>query len=71
MCKISVMSFTDIVKELLSEKRMTRQEWGDRRHYVLLRDYILMLHKAGEAEEDLHPWIISESDLVADDWSVL
>ena len=65
------MSFTDAIKALLEGKRITKVEWGDKRHYGLLEDYILMLHKAGEAEKDTHPWILSEEDLVGEDWEVV
>lgn len=65
------MSFTDAVKEILDGKRITRKGWDDKRHYVLLQDYLLHLHKAGEKETDTHPWIISEEDLVADDWGIV
>jgi hypothetical protein len=65
------MSFTDILPEILAGKNITRDGWEDKRHYVLLRDYLLQLHKAGEDKDTTHPWILSEEDLVADDWKVI
>jgi hypothetical protein len=65
------VTFTEAVKALITGKRITRKEWADKRHYGLLSDYILHIHKAGEAEADIHPWILSESDLVEEDWEVL
>ena len=65
------MTFTDVVKEILVGKNVTRDGWEDKRHYVLLRDYILQLHKAGEDKDTTHPWILSEEDLVAEDWKAL
>ena len=63
-----MMSFAEAMKELLLNKRITRDGWNDKRHYILLKDYLLQLHKAGEAEEVTHPWIISEEDLTGEDW---
>jgi len=65
------MLFTDLISEVRLGKRITRTGWDDKRHYIVLRDYILQLHKAGEDESDTHPWIISEEDLVAEDWEVI
>lgn len=65
------MTFTDVVKEILVGKNVTRAGWEDKRHYVLLIDYILQLHKAGEDKNTTHPWILSEEDLVAEDWTAL
>jgi hypothetical protein len=65
------MTFTDGIKEILLGKNITRDSWEDKRHYILMRDYILQLHKAGEDKELTHPWILSEEDLVAEDWTAL
>jgi hypothetical protein len=65
------MTFTDSVKELLTGKNITRAGWEDKRHYILLRDFILQLHKAGEDKDTTHPWIISEEDLTGVDWEVV
>ena len=65
------MLFTQVILAVTDSKRITRDGWKDKRHYVLLKDYLLSLHKSGEAEEDTHPWTISEEDLVAADWGVL
>ena len=62
------MTFTDVLKEILIGKNVTRKGWDDKRHYVMMRDYMLQLHKAGEDKETTHPWIISEEDLTAEDW---
>ena len=65
------MTFTDVLKEILIGKNVTRVGWEDKRHYVLMADYILQLHKAGEDKETLHPWILSEEDITAEDWEVV
>jgi hypothetical protein len=65
------MSFPQIIENILGTNRVTRESWDDKRHYVLLKDYILQLHKAGESEDTLHPWILSEEDLMGDDWMIV
>ena len=65
------MTFTDGIKQLLSGKHITRTEWEDKRHYIVMRDFMLQLHKAGEDKDLTHPWIISEEDLVGEDWEVI
>ena len=52
-------------------KRISKKEWDDRRSYGLLKDSLLQLHKAGEAEEVTHPWILNDGDLLGWDWFVL
>jgi len=71
VCKYGEVTFTDVLKEILVGKNVTRDGWGDKRHYVLLRDYMLQLHKAGEDKDLTHPWILSEEDLTAEDWEAI
>jgi len=68
---IGIMTFTDLVKEVLLGKHITRTGWEDKRHYIVLRDFLLQLHKAGEDKDTTHPWIVSEEDLTAQDWEVI
>lgn len=65
------MLFTEIVESLLQNKKVTRKEWGDKRTYLIISESLLSLHKAGEKEEVARPMIISDIDLIADDWEVL
>ena len=46
-------------------------EWADKRVYGLLKEGMIQIHKAGEAEETTHPWIINDGDLMGEDWYVL
>lgn len=68
---MSEMSLSNAISELLDKKRITRKEWDDRRSYVIIADNLLSIHKAGESDDKLRPWIISDADLLADDWRVL
>lgn len=71
MCEMEDIDFLVAFQALLDGKRITRREWHDNRHYCLLKDEIVQLHKAGESNEDTHPWIISEHDCFAFDWVIL
>lgn len=68
---IEYLDFNGAISAILDGKRVTREEWGDKRFYCLLQDDILQLHKAGEKEKDLHPWIINNGDLGGDDWYII
>jgi len=65
------LDFDGAISVILEGKRVSRREWDDRRWYCLLKDDILQIHKPGEAEDDLHPWIINNGDLSGEDWYVL
>ena len=66
----NLLDFHGAIDAILENKRVTRKEWNDKRHYCLLKSDILQYHKAGEKEEDLHPWIINNGDLGGLDWYV-
>ena len=66
------MTFFEALVFLAKEnKRITRVEWADKRVYGLLKEGMIQIHKAGEAEETTHPWIINDGDLMGEDWYVL
>jgi len=67
----NVLNFYDALRATVDGKRITKLEWDDVRDYGLLKDGILQIHKAGEAEETLHPWIINDGDLAGEDWIIL
>ena len=67
----NMLDFTEMVDALLDGKRVTRKEWDDVRWWGVLQDNILQIHKAGESDETLRPWIISNGDLSGDDWIIL
>lgn len=69
--EIEYTDFAGAIDRILEGKRVTRAEWGDKRHFCLLKDDILQLHKAGEADDILHPWIVNNGDLGGLDWYVI
>lgn len=65
------ISFGEALLAAADGKRISRKEWKDIRHYGLLVDTLLSIHKAGEATEKTHHWIVNDGDIVATDWFVL
>ena len=68
---IDQLDFCAAIDALLDGQKVTREEWKDKRHWCILKDDILQIHKAGEDDELLHPWIINNGDLGGLDWIVL
>lgn len=64
-------SFSRALDAILEGDRVSREEWGDTRHYGLMKDGILVIHKAGEKADLLHPWILNEADITSDDWIII
>ena len=65
------MDFFDALKEVADGKKITKLEWDDKRTYGFIKDGLLSIHKAGEAEGIDRPWILSDGDILCDDWVVL
>ena len=66
-----LLDFHGAIDAILENKRVTREEWNDKRWYCLLKDDMLQIHKPGEAKDALHPWTVSNGDLGGLDWYVL
>ena len=62
------MDFSRAIEEVIIGKSITKQEWGNKDEYGLLKDGWLMIHHAGET---FHKWIVSEADLQGTDWIVI
>jgi hypothetical protein len=65
------LSFFKALESVADGKRITKLEWGNKNTYGLLKEDILQLHKNGESEDTLHPWIINNGDLLGEDFVVL
>jgi len=68
---VTQLDFSTVIRKIIDGKRVTKIEWGSEDAYGLLKDGLLMLHKAGEPADKLYKWIISEGDLIGIDWIVL
>jgi hypothetical protein len=66
--EVEEMDFFRAMKKVLSGKKISKEEWSDKSIYGTLHNGILMLHKA---DNKLHNWIISEGDLIGEDWKVV
>jgi len=65
------MSFPDALKEVITGKKITKLEWNNNQTYVVLKDAILCIHNAKDSSVTFHSLIVSEGDLVGEDWVVL
>ena len=59
-----VMDFPEAIRGITIGLRMTKEEWKNEEIYGILKDGKLMIHK----EDGLHQWIVSEGDMVGEDW---
>ena len=65
------LDFYQALALTLEGKKIFKLEWGDKRHWIVLKDGILQVHKAGEANEVLHPLIINDGDIQGKDWIII
>ncbi len=68
--KETTMSFPDAVKEIIKGKKITKLEWGNKNYYGFLdkEKALLVIHKP---DNSLHQWLISEGDLLGNDFITL
>lgn len=67
--KPATFDFPVAVRQVIEGKKITRVEWGNEKIYGFLnRDNgHVMLHK----EDGNHDWIMTEGDLVGEDWRTI
>lgn len=58
--------FNAALRAMISGYDVTKEEWDDPSVYCSLRDEKLMIH----IDNEWHDWIISEGDLVGNDWVI-
>lgn len=63
-----LMSFYKAIEAAFGGAQIHKLEWQDMRFYGLFVDGILKLHKP---DDRLYNWIISESDLLGEDYITL
>lgn len=61
------MNFFTALKAVLNGKIITKLEWDNTEIYGLLRNAQLQLHKP----DGFHVWIISEGDMLGEDWVII
>jgi len=62
------MNFPDAIRKITAGKKVYRLEWLDKEFYGFLNGDILSLHKPDGKN---YKWVISEGDMISDDWVVL
>lgn len=65
--KVTMLTFTDAIREVLAGKKLTKVSWDDVETYMLLREEFLYIHIGGK----FHQLILSTGDMEAIDWYVL
>ena len=60
------MDFPSAIREVIDGKKITRTDWEDESSFGELKDGFLMIHNKG-----MHQWIVSEADMLADDWTII
>lgn len=61
------MTFPEAIEQVIKGKRIARIDWPSNEDFGLLKDGFLMIHN----ERGYHQWIVSDGDLLEDDWVVL
>jgi len=64
---VGTLDFFDALKEVTAGRRITRLDWGDNNSYGYLKDSLLLIHLRGKD----HQWMISEGDLIGEDWVII
>ena len=64
---IEFMDFPSALAAAIAGERISKQEWNNPSIYGEVRQGHLMLHK----EDGWHRWILSDGDLLGEDWFVI
>ena len=62
----TTMDFYEAIKQVVAGKKIHKIEWSDKKYYVFLNEGILSIH----APDGNHEWIISEADLMGNDYVI-
>lgn len=60
--------FEDAISKVKGGAKITKLEWNNPEYYGVFANGFLMLHKP---DGKLYQWIISEGDLLGEDWIVM
>jgi hypothetical protein len=63
-----LISFAEAIDEVRRGKKITKLEWKDKNYYGFMNEARLRLH---EPNGTLHEWMISEGDIIGNDWMVV
>lgn len=63
----TTLAFPAAIEAVIGGKKVRREEWADAEEFCLLKDNYLSIHRNGK----FHAWIVSEGDLLAQDWVII
>jgi len=62
------LDFPSAMRKVIEGKMVTKEEWGNKDIYGVLKDGLLMLHKD---DGKFYKWLVSDGDLLGLDWVVV
>ena len=66
------LTFPTALEHVINGMKIARYEWGgDPDEYVTRHKEWLCIHHAGEPKDQFHALLVSDGDLLADDWYVI
>lgn len=66
-----VMDFFAALRKATAGERITKVEWADPNIFGVIKDGRLVIRGGVMGDDKFHPWIITDGDLVGEDWKVL
>ena len=64
-----VMNFYDALKAILDGESVTRLDWADSEWHCCMHNGRLHIHRPDTGQ--LHPWTITDGDMVGEDWVIV
>lgn len=61
------LTFFEALKSTLAGKMMRRRDWKDDNEFGLIQDGYLRIFRNGK----YHNWILTDGDLLANDWEII
>lgn len=61
-------TFAEALTNIMLGNRLTRVEWENDEWYVFMEKGLLKIHRS---DNTVHYWIISENDMVGDDYLIV
>jgi hypothetical protein len=62
------MDFPSAIARIIAGDKITKIEWNNPEYYGVLEGGFLMLHKP---DGKLYQWIVSDGDIMGEDWIVI
>lgn len=61
------LTFSEAIQAIIDGHKVTRVDWKTYQSYGVLKDGFLIIHRDGKDFK----WIVSEADMVSDDWIII